>query len=126
MLGLMAMRAREATRPVARPHDGAGGVEALPEEGEDDDGQIGGGGDGEGEADEEGDVRRGAEEDGEADGDEADDEGGDAGDEDFLAGLPLGAVVDDVRIEIVREGGGGADGQARRRRRGWWRRRWRR
>ena len=50
--------------------------------------------------------------DGEDDGDCADDEGGDAGDADFLAGAVFFSVVEDVGVEVVREAGAGADGEA--------------
>ena len=47
-----------------------------------------------------------------SDRDRADDERGDARHAHFFAGPPLRAVVDDIRVEIVREAGARADRQA--------------
>ena len=50
--------------------------------------------------------------DGEDDGHGAHDKGGDARDTHFLSGGLLFAVMDDVRVEVMREGGAGADRQS--------------
>ncbi len=69
-------------------------------------------GHGEGEADEEGDVDARPSLIARTMRDRADDERGDARDAHFLAGALLFAVVDDVRVEVVREAGAGAHREA--------------
>ena len=92
----------------AEAADCAGGVEALPEHAEHDHRQIRRGGDGEGEADEEGGVHAGPEVDGDADADRTHAEGGDACDLHFLTGAVFFAVMQHVRVKVVREAGAGA------------------
>ena len=90
----------------------AGGVEAFPEDREDEHGQICAGSYREGEADKKGHIHSRAEDNGYQDAQGADDKSRDPGHANLSSGLVLLAVVNDIGEKIMRETCAGADGEA--------------
>ena len=102
MLGLMMINSDRAQETDGQSHDRARRVESPPENAQHDDRQIRARRHRKGEPDQKRDVDR-AQLNREHDRDRADDERGDPRHAHFFTRPPLAAVMDDVRVEIVRE-----------------------